>query len=740
MPRFSNRFMAILLLGCFFIMLNMSFAQGNFWSATNGPYVGAFASITVAPGGVVYTGALALGPAPGANYRSTDDGQTWVKLSLPRPITQMSALPNGSLLAVADKLILSSDQGNTWVNADSGLPANSIIHSLYIADNDHIYVGASDNTNYYGSIYRSNDGGRSWTIVDTGLPVCLFTSITSAGNYLVTAAFGKGVFASTDNGDHWSSIQNDLPDSLISSIAITPAGTLIAASMHGNFSLSLIFRSTDNGAHWVFAESLQTSSTNLASIQVGLLYAETNKGIYQSTDEGMTWTPNKLIDRSISSVAFDSSGSTIFAATMLTGIFRSTDGGASWKQAHPGYFLSTAYSLIADHDQVYAAADWGGVYRAVDRGASWEQVGLALYSPLYLATNNKGDLFSATLGGIFRSIDHAETWTPIYNGLPPPTNSIVQFITFHPNGDVYLGAFVNGSSPAGGLHHSSNNGDNWNLVRFADTTITALNIDPAGRIFVAISVYDTYGRIYRSSDNGASWIRLTTGLPSTLPMVRGFAFTSGGAVIIGIDPLNGDGGIYRSTDYGDHWSAASTGFSPNAYPYFTSIIADPKGAIYAGTGDHGIYRSLDDGLSWHAINAGLQDSTVRCLALDSSGYLYSGGGQSKGIYRSSFTTPVKEKKPFTASSFSLDQNYPNPFNPVSTITFSVKEKSQVTLKIYNILGEVIATLINDRSYTAGVHSATFDGSGIASGVYFYKISAMQNNASFTDVKKMLLLR
>ena len=85
--------------------------------------------------------------------------------------------------------------------------------------------------------------------------------------------------------------------------------------------------------------------------------------------------------------------------------------------------------------------------------------------------------------------------------------------------------------------------------------------------------------------------------------------------------------------------------------------------------------------------------------------------------------------------FKLYQNYPNPFNPTTTIEYSLSRQSHVNIKIFNSLGQEISELVNsDRS--AGIHRVHFDGSRIASGVYFYKMTA----GSFVKVRKMMILK
>lgn len=85
--------------------------------------------------------------------------------------------------------------------------------------------------------------------------------------------------------------------------------------------------------------------------------------------------------------------------------------------------------------------------------------------------------------------------------------------------------------------------------------------------------------------------------------------------------------------------------------------------------------------------------------------------------------------------FNLDQNYPNPFNPSTTIDYTLPENSFVTLKVYDVLGNAIATLVNDNE-DAGNHSIVFDAQDLPSGIYLYKIES----GNFREVRKMILLK
>jgi hypothetical protein len=83
----------------------------------------------------------------------------------------------------------------------------------------------------------------------------------------------------------------------------------------------------------------------------------------------------------------------------------------------------------------------------------------------------------------------------------------------------------------------------------------------------------------------------------------------------------------------------------------------------------------------------------------------------------------------------LYQNYPNPFNPSTTIQYSIPKKSSVTLKVYDILGNEVTSLVNEEKHP-GVYSVIFNARGLASGVYFYRITA----GEFRKTKKMILMK
>jgi hydrogenase maturation factor len=117
---------------------------------------------------------------------------------------------------------------------------------------------------------------------------------------------------------------------------------------------------------------------------------------------------------------------------------------------------------------------------------------------------------------------------------------------------------------------------------------------------------------------------------------------------------------------------------------------------------------------------------------------YNGAGWSDFSDIRTFTTvtPVSvDDEQLTPSVFSLDQNYPNPFNPSTIITYSLANEEKVSLKVYDIMGQVVLELVNEKQ-SAGSYSVEFDASSFSSGLYIYSLTA----GSFKSAKKMVLMK
>lgn len=164
------------------------------------------------------------------------------------------------------------------------------------------------------------------------------------------------------------------------------------------------------------------------------------------------------------------------------------------------------------------------------------------------------------------------------------------------------------------------------------------------------------------------------------------------------------------------------------------LAQNSKGQLFAGTWYDGVFRSTNDGNSWTGFDSGLSYLNFQSLVVDEDGYVYA-GSSGHGVFRTSLSTPVEEVARGVPHGYEMSQNYPNPFNPTTAISYRLSAVGHVTLRVYDVLGREVATLVNSRQ-TAGEHSVVFDSRNLSSGVYIYELTA--NN--FISVKKMLMLK
>ncbi|MBI5476577.1 MAG: carboxypeptidase-like regulatory domain-containing protein [Ignavibacteriales bacterium] len=136
------------------------------------------------------------------------------------------------------------------------------------------------------------------------------------------------------------------------------------------------------------------------------------------------------------------------------------------------------------------------------------------------------------------------------------------------------------------------------------------------------------------------------------------------------------------------------------------------------------------------INDLIEGDTIR-IAIDSLSDLYGNilSSQVTWDFVVDLVTDIKDVKNTVPTEYSLDQNYPNPFNPITEIRYGLPEKAHVSLKIYDLLGRELITLVNETQ-NAGFKSVSFDANDLPSGMFFYKLQA----GNITKVKKMLLIR
>ena len=414
----------------------------------------------------------------------------------------------------------------------------------------------------------------------------------------------------------------------------------------------------------------------------------------------------------------------------------------------------------------YIVTELGAVYKTTDGGDNWTSV-MNLGFPYYWygvdaitadtvvisGFNNQGDIHS----GVVRwSFDGGTSWTnDIILSIPAGVGWLSHIHFFDSNIGIVSAEF------SGGMHYTTSGGKDttsWNYVQVnSDLGWFAGNVDTdtSGNIFT------TGIHFAHSSDFGLSW---SSSPPADNVFDGGVDFledlltglTGGGQISAPVS-----GWTHKTTDGGQTWSQRLYNFP---YPIRAVKLFDDTlalafgGNLYQEAG--GIYITTDGGLNWNLdVNTSAEMFSYDVIPTSSTSmdvWCVGSTGGSTGfigkLYKTSIGTIVgiDDYRNNISSEFQLYQNYPNPFNPTTKIKYTIpdviasetKQSQLVTLKVYDVFGNEVATLVNEAQ-SAGSYEVEFNSRGhsgevrnLPSGIYFYQLKA----GNFIETKKMILLK
>lgn len=431
------------------------------------------------------------------------------------------------------------------------------------------------------------------------------------------------------------------------------------------------------------------------------------------------------IDKKITNVAIVSStvtvdpNSTNNSSSATISVNNTTTGGSTggntggnnnnWSSVSTFGQGEIVYSLAYGSNGYIYAGTWGGkIYKSTNNGTSWTVINSSMSVSYIWSLNINGNIiFAATEKGVYKY--DGSTWS-----LTTLSGKDVHTIVSY-NGTIYAGTW------GFGIYKSADYGLTWSQINTglnAFLAIQSLTVNSNGIIFAGTAG----GGVFKSTD-GSTWTKATCGYS----VVWSMASTSS-AVFAG---TYGDG-LYRSLDGGTSWSQLT---SLNV-SFVYSISVNLSGKIYVSSLTNGVFVSSDNGTTWTSVGMdGLGVSSV--IVNSSSNTLFAGTKEGK-IYKSTLeqgSTTAVDNVDTIPTEYNLAQNYPNPFNPSTVIEFSIPQAGKYSLRIYNVLGQEVANLI-DNELATGIHKVTFDASKLASGIYIYKLSGSNVNMS----KKMILMK
>jgi len=411
---------------------------------------------------------------------------------------------------------------------------------------------------------------------------------------------------------------------------------------------------------------------------------------------------------------------------------------AQWDVIPRLMYTSIKCLLTVNDSTIFVAGDNFTFVRSTDNGTTWANVmqnGINVDTILSLGKGG-GYIFAGANGvySVYRSSDNGNSWGTANQGLPP--NAVVNAFTWI-DSTLYTAANY-------GVFSSTDHGGHWK----ADTAGLGLDQDPLyptnpyGGIVGITSVgskklyaikSSSRGGVYTSSAHSIAWV------PIGLGTVWGHAMAAIDTNVFVGTP----GGIYLYTGSGTMWLSRSNGLPNNGQSCILTTADTLLFAYYTGFSTKGTYMSSDLGQTWVQIKDSIFGGNVVKTMVTTKKYLIA--GTQRGAWRlplASVITSVNDIPIHLPTDYALSQNYPNPFNPSTTIRYDLPKATNVTLKLFNALGQEVALLVNERK-DAGSYQETWNAN-VPSGIYFYRLQSGDASTGsargFVETKKMIVLR
>jgi photosystem II stability/assembly factor-like uncharacterized protein len=623
--------------------------------------------------------------------------------------------------------------------------------------------------------------------------------VTSFDHTIEDQIDGGGIFKSSDGGCTWQFLQTQFSGSSVYDLEISKQDTslLYVSTTQG------LFKTGNAGQSWIqLYPEIQGKIHDIAlGYESTIIYASfftldcQDGGVIKSLDGGMTWAhcDNGLPHKCIGTLVVDPfNAERLYAALSPAplnetyGLYITENEGLAWKRIADTLSDSIFYDIELDPLQpgkIYLAADIFGIYFSDNNSLSWQLKNNNINfisGPFAINPSNINNIFMAEGSSIFRTIDGGTNWERL---IALEKSSDDWSIEISPSATNVIYAFQ-GLLGSNNMFMSDDGGNTWEA--WTDSILpqrSKLKVDPA-RSSILYTISDMYG-IFKSIDAGKSWITKNEGLQRQY--VNDIEF----------NPLNPniliaatDKGIYKSVDSGDQWCRIG---SDSAAIQSVSISVQDTSIIFSLTPSFldryaFLRRSYDGGIHWQNIMAPdsmeisnfvidpLNHSTIWITTIDefiwTSKVLFSNdAGQNwyspdgeqfdifitdidipsfmsqkvfaltyAGLYRLDFSTGVDVEQPKFPSDVKLFQNYPNPFNAETEIKYQISDACHITLKIYNLLGQGIRTLVTKDEavgdYIIQWDGKDYQGQNLASGIYIYRLEA----GSFVASKKLVLIQ
>jgi len=513
----------------------------------------------------------------------------------------------------------------------------------------------------------------AWSAV-AGAPLNITALLQDSGGNLIAGTgttgnfspypinYGSGIYLY--NGAAWVAVNSGIPTvSTLSGPAVLPYIKQLQRDSKGNilaatYGRGVLLYNSATSSWSTYGIGLANLNVNVMAInKTGMLYAGLDDGVAYTDGNEWIATSNGLPNKPVRALTVDGSGK-LYAGlgfyhwmdgSLAGEIFASADNGSSWQSSSAGYVASDVLSMVIDSkDNVFVGT--AGVWKSSDMGAAWVQVRTANVGAAQIfdiAKNSKGDLFAIGdnlpqyfgYGGVFRSLDNGVTWTQIIKGIDRHRGNFI-FCDSKDNlwagFTTMVGTASNGSNTNGALYKSTDNGDTWiqnDTILVPSLKFTQMMESQSGKLYVT-NGFGGPSNISSSFDY-ATW---NNSLNTAGGMVFNEAVNSAGDVFIGTETQ----GIMRSSNdgTGTFTSTITPMGGGNSLVYVDPYSDFVFGSVPGGADGVYVFGSLpsDSGSNMFEFAKFPIYASIGAMTFDNRGNLYavarSGNFANSGLYTS----------------------------------------------------------------------------------------------------------
>jgi photosystem II stability/assembly factor-like uncharacterized protein len=655
--------------------------------------------------------------------RSTDGGNTWNTTNL----TVVDSLQFGCLgfawdpintnnvyLATTFGIYRSSDAGVTWTQTLSGIGTSIVINKKTPSV---VYASLQDYAGSVGGIYKSVNYGFTWNLLSNGTPPSAdvgFTALSICDSFpnVIYAGIStpeadpncgtmQGLYKTSNGGATWQSVPNGGIDfycypAPFNNICQGWYGNVLQVAPNDSNNIFIggvyLYNTYDGGATWNYTDWAPAEdpawmhpdhhSFGISPLNPNIMYSFNDGGVFKTTNAGGTWfkKPNGMVTTQFYSIS--SSGADknrMMGGTQDNGVYfnTSTDVSQNWTEMVPGDGFTSIMDPV-DPDVWYTSELFNGRLKTTDAGLTYDTIQSGIVDPTYflismvMDPNNNQVMYTGTDVNIYKTVNAGLSWTALSN---KPYISSIAIDKMNSN-LIYIC-----NDPAltvSYIYRSINGGATWTYLGGPGNKIVDMETDPitSGTVYAVRGSYSSGQQVYRSTNSGTTWQNITGDLPA-IPVNT-----------ITLDPFN-------------------------------------TGHIYIGT-DLGVYLSTNGGVNWNAFNDNLPLVVVQDMHYYRGDSTIRIGTHGRGVWKTKAAAAISvssNEKPEILNGFNT---FPNPSSTDVTIEYSLKQRTNVTVKIYNVNGQEIADLLNAQQ-PAGTYKVRWDrrnaaGQKVSPGVYYIRLT------------------